>query len=170
MGSRHPCRDAQPRRWLLLNRRERFDPDSNGQHKLWLAAGGSAGHSGLWGLDVEEGRRDAPEGRYWDVSLRPASDVRAEAKDDRQSERQREKAAKFEKDLDAVAQALDAHPEGATRTRLRQYCGMSGEKFGRLIAELEKRKIAERCTVQVSNHKKPVEGYRRVPDTADSPV
>ena len=110
------------------------------------------------------------EGRYWDVSVRPASDVRAEAKDDRQGERQREQAAKFEKDLDAVAQALDAHPEGATRTRLREHCGMSGAKFGPLIAELEKRGIAEQCQVRVSNQKTPKEGYRRVPDTADGPV
>ncbi len=116
------------RQWLLLNRREKFDPDSNGEHKLWFAVGGSAGHSGLWGLDIEEGRRDAPEGRYWDVSVRPASDVRAEAKDDRQAERRREKAAKFEKDLDAVAEALDAYPDGATRTRLREHCGMSGDE------------------------------------------
>jgi hypothetical protein len=158
------------RQWLLLNRRERFDPDSNGEHKLWLAVGGSAGHSGLWGLDVEEGRRDAREGRYWDVSVRPASDVRAEAKDDRQAERQREKAAMLEKDLDAVAEALDAHPEGATRTRLREYCGKSGTQFGPLIAELERRGIAEQCKVRVGNQKTPTEGYRRVPDTADGPA
>ncbi len=158
------------RQWILLNRRERFDPDSNGEHKLWLTAGGSAGHSGLWGLDVEEGRRDASEGRYWDVSVRPASDVRAETKGNRQAERQREKAAKFEKDLDAAAQALDAHPEGATRTRLREYCGMNATRFGPLIAELERRGIAEKCEVRVSNHKKSTEGYRRVPDTADIPV
>ena len=65
---------------------------------------------------------------------------------------------------------LDAHPGGATRTRLREDCGMSGTKFGKAIAELERRGIAERCQVQVSNHKKPIEGYRRVPDTTDNPM
>lgn len=158
------------RQWLLINRREKYDPDSNGEHKLWFAVGGSAGHSGLWGVDIEEGRRDAPEGRYWDVTVRPASDVRAEVKDDRQAEKRREASAKFEKELDTVAQALDEHPDGATRTRLREHCGMSGTKFGKAIAELVRRGIAETCDVQVSNHKKPSEGYRRAPDSTDNPV
>jgi hypothetical protein len=155
------------RQWILLNRREPYDPASDGEHKLWMAVGGSAGHSGLWGLDVTEGRRTDPEGRRWDVTLQPAREIRAAARDGRNVAKQREQQAKFEADLDAVAAAMNAHPEGATKTKLREYCGMNGTRFGRAIAELERREIAERCQVTVSNHRKPQEGYRRVPDTAE---
>lgn len=155
------------RQWLLINRREPFNPDSDGQHHLWLAAGGSAGHAGLWGLDVTEGRRSDPSGRRWEVSIRAASEVRTEEKDGRKAERKRQELAAFEADLDAVAQALDAHPNGATKNRLREDCGMSGTRFGRAIAELQRRQIAKSCDVYVSNHKNPTEGYRRAPDTAE---
>ncbi len=70
------------RQWILLGRREKFEPGT-GEHKLWLSVGGSAGHSNLWSLDINEGVY--PEPRYWDVYLNinerkaapPTEDARA---------------------------------------------------------------------------------------------
>jgi hypothetical protein len=41
------------RQWWLIGRREKFRPGY--PHELWLNAGGSAGHSGLYRVDIDEG-------------------------------------------------------------------------------------------------------------------
>ena len=33
--------------WVLVNRREKFEPETS-VHKVWLQVGGSAGYAGLW--------------------------------------------------------------------------------------------------------------------------
>ncbi len=66
------------RQWWLLGRREKFRPGS--PHELWLNAGGSAGHSGLYQVDIDEGHRS--EGRIWQVEI--VDHYAAKAADDRQ--------------------------------------------------------------------------------------
>jgi len=73
------------RQWLLLQRRAAYQGD--GRHLLWMRCGGSAGHSSLWGVTIDEGQLD-PEtftGRTWDVTVAPVADARAEAKHDQEA-------------------------------------------------------------------------------------
>ena len=49
------------RQWLLLQRRVAYQND--GKHSLWMRCGGSAGHSSLWGVSIDEGTIDPEHGR-----------------------------------------------------------------------------------------------------------
>ena len=170
------------RQWLLIGRREKFKPGS-GIHRLWLTVGGSAGHSGDWALDVDEGIMDvAFQGRRWGVTIRSASDVRTEVKERSQSakaERDTEKAktraeAKDREDADAVVVLLD-HLRGepdrkATIRRIRDLTGWRSEKAGHIFARAEKQGFVRpaKVTVLVGTSKtKEYPGYEHVKDIGE---
>ena len=54
------------RQWLMLSRRESY-VDGTGEHKLYLRAGGSAGHSQLLNLDISEG---VYPNRHWNIDAK----------------------------------------------------------------------------------------------------
>lgn len=156
------------RQWLLLNRREPYDPDGDGEHLLWFAAGGSAGHSGLWGLDIIEGKRTDPGGRRWDVTIRAAKDVRVERTSSKQADRLRDKQAKFDADCELARRKLAfVFPEGLTKSRLRDQCGFNTPQTGRVLEALLEAEEIQSCDVQVSNQKKKHGGYRLTNECAN---
>ena len=79
------------RQWLLLQRRSPYQGD--GVHNLWMRVGGSAGHSSLWGVTIEEGLID-PEtfsGRRWAVKISPEGETRTQAR--KATEQRKDRAA-----------------------------------------------------------------------------
>jgi hypothetical protein len=97
------------RQWVLMKRREPYEPGS-GLHKLWFAVGGSAGHGGGWGLDVDEGSGDE---RIWSTTLSTLGEVAAESSSASaaasEGKRDFRKAAAEELRREQVLQALHQH-------------------------------------------------------------
>jgi hypothetical protein len=127
------------RQWWLLGRRERFDPDSDGEHRLWLNIGGSAGFASLWAADVTEGKYPAP--RRWEVTLSHASEARQQAEEQRETARDEAKHKKHqvavERAKERITDALRSVP-GSTDTKrnIRDRAGMKGVAFDEAWATL----------------------------------
>jgi replicative DNA helicase len=144
------------RQWVLLSRREKYVPGS-GHHKVWLSVGGSAGHSHLAALDIDEGSiSDDFTGRHWSVSVQSPTEARQCA----ESERKRKRAEKValenaEADL-GFLKALDAiDPDrcGVSVKAVREESGFGAAKVNRCIDRLVEAGAVERVPVVVPRGK-----------------
>lgn len=141
------------RQWILLNRRVKYDPDQGGHHELWMSVGGSAGHSGLWGVDVVEGVRDDIGGRRWEVETLEAGQAyaRRELAADLISEekQERRKQSKFDRNKQRVLSVLQKMTEPES---LREICAQAGMRDRTARDALEA--LVEEGLVDMSERKK----------------
>ncbi len=152
-----------------MGRRERYEPGT-GQHKLWLNIGGSAGHSALWAVDIDEGRLSDQGGRKWEVSLTTASDARGKAAEQQQAvkadNRQKTHQAKVEAAKEAIAAALRSIPGNSdTKSCIQERAGFNSKNqaFADAFAALLRTGRLVACEVTKGN-RQPYEGYRYVFD------
>ena len=156
------------RQWILLSRRTGYQ-DGSGQHELWMRCGGSAGHSALWGVNVDEGQYSGGlTGSQWAVQLQTAKDIR-ESK-----EAQKENANKTDlaNQIEMIVEHLGARPEGDTKTGIREALNVNNKKITDVLNEAVKQEIVEE--VKVTKNNKTWDGYRLTahcdahPDNPDS--
>lgn len=134
------------RQWLLIGRRAWYEPGS-GLHQLWLTTGGSAGHGGLYAVDVDEGQFDGTDGRKWRVTVTSATDAVEAARRDK-DKKQAEKAARAEVEhRRRLMEALKLHPQGETKTALKTESGLNSANFATAIRTLLKERRAETCRI-----------------------
>ena len=159
------------RQWILLNRRVKYDPDNGGHHELWLSVGGSAGHSGLWGINIDEGTRQEERGRKWDVEVISSGEAYADRAAAAELDKERRQDAKverrFSKHRNAVWAAVCQHPEGETKKALRTEAKLNPDNFQPAIDELIEDGLVEACTVTKGS--RAFDGYRpaRASDQVD---
>ncbi len=145
--------------WMLLTRRQPYNPVEAGEHRLWLNIGGRMGHSSLHALDIHEGSRADPGGRRWEVEVFKADEVKRQAVDHKQEQRK----AKADADLDADRREIVAvivrlnAPESKTAIRGQCQCGHA--RFDRAFASLVADGTLERAEVTKTNGQT-YEGWR----------
>jgi hypothetical protein len=147
------------RQWILLNRRVRYDPDRGGHHELWMSVGGSAGHSGLWGVNIDEGTRQDANGRHWEVEVVSAAEAYSEraAGEEEATERrkQRQQDTKLQRQREAVLEALEQFPNGETSRVIREHAGVGARSIQAVLDGLVEEGKVVPCTVQKNTRQEP---------------
>lgn len=141
------------RQWVLLQRRSAYQHDGN--HRLFMRTGGSAGHAGLWGVDIEEG---TIPNRYWEASVQPIADTREEVR--RAAEQRKADAAERKEDgqRKRLHTTMRQFAAGETVRTLRAAAGLNGDAFARAIHTMIQRGEAEPC--EVTKRQGTYEGFR----------
>jgi hypothetical protein len=154
--------DQFARQFLLLSRREVYGHD--GKHALWLVTGGSAGHNGLYGLDVNEGTlAEDFTGRVWEPAVANINDLNEQ----RQTRKTEGKARQKKEDEALVLQSIDSLVncgKAPTVNRIREHNNLSDDRaksaLGRLLDEGILTVSSEKVGIG-SNAKRDSDVYRR---------
>jgi replicative DNA helicase len=135
------------RQWVLINRREPFDPDRPGSHRLWVGVGSSLGVSKLLAVDVEEGELlDDFGGRKWEVTVQGGGEARRSAAEQLEAERGRRQKEEARGDGSAVLVKLDELARGDEfigYARLQAAARLSRDRMTRAVLDLVRDGVVE---------------------------
>jgi hypothetical protein len=138
------------RQWLLLSRREAYEPGS-GNHRLHLSVGGSAGHGGLWGLDVAEGIYQQGTDRQWNVTVLDSTEIKTATSGKKEADREARKQEVLASDRREIVDIAVKLKSPESKTALRERCQCGHARFGRAFATLVADDTLQEATVTKTN-------------------
>ena len=147
------------RQWLLLSRREAYELGS-GKHALWLTIGGGAGHNSLWALDIDEGHSDNIGGRLWTLGLKRADEGHDAAERRKAAVKADANQKQFDDDRAAVFRIMAKFPGGLSKTDIGTRAAISNRRWNSVFARMLDDEELVPIKITVSNHKKPITGYK----------
>jgi hypothetical protein len=145
------------RQWVLLNRRKAYEPGS-GEHRLWMSSGGSAGHSGLWAVDVEEGVYKSGMPRIWKTTVQNSADARQAEAERKATDKQAKVQEQVERDIEKLLNAVRLYPQGETKSILKEAAGLTTGKCNVALSRLLETGQIAPCTIP--KEKQSYQGYR----------
>lgn len=161
------------RQWILLSRRREYQGAP--PHRLWMVTGGSAGHSGEWGLDIDDGILGEDfGGRRWEVQVIPGAQARAERKTSPGGD-QDPLELKAQEDESRLLQAIDKLAPGGGIAGYTEAMGKAGLRHERMLTIVQRlvqakvvREIPNGYLATVGNGAtRRAKGIQRVPDITD---
>jgi replicative DNA helicase len=143
------------RTWVLVNRREAFDPATPGFHQLWMSVGGSIGVAKLLALDITEGElQDDFSGRRWELTVTSGGQARAKTKNQKADAKAEEAKKKDRADDTAFLAALSRIASGSSQAvpygRVRDLSGLPKDRASRAFERLLAGKFVQRAEVEVT--------------------
>jgi hypothetical protein len=138
--------------WLQTGLRDRYDTET-GSHRLWLCAGGRAGHYGTYAVDIEEGSRKSTIGRKWRPIVRPASEEYARRKTETDARKFSKQAQEDKPRKATLIAAMVAGGGKASESDLKLNQGMGNATAMRVLQKMEKDGRARRTNMIVKSGK-----------------
>ncbi len=146
------------RQWILVNHRK-YDEDS-ATHRLWLKGGGSAGHGGLWAVDVHQGHITDIGGRVWDVSVSTPNEVREQVADRKEASKETVRQDRLERDKRTVANTMAKFPTGESKSIIRDTAGIFSSRFNAALSALLANGAVVPCEIRKPCRKTPFTGFK----------